>query len=168
MGLAMLEGGKKFFAELNKIAKASEWLEVGFFPQSVYPNGIYVAQVANWQEYGTYTAPPRPFFRTCIQNNSSSYGLVFATYLKNHDYDIDMSFKYLGNKVKYDLQASIEDWSTPPNAPITIEGGWMKNKKSGKVFYVEGKGFDDPLVTDPDKKGLLYQAVRWKYKDELA
>lgn len=32
------------------------------------------------------------------------------------------------------------------NAPITIEGGWMKNKKSGKTFKVKGKGSAVPLI----------------------
>lgn len=27
-----------------------------------------------------------------------------------------------------------------PNAPITLEGGWMRNHKNGKPFYIKGKG----------------------------
>ena len=34
------------------------------------------------------------------------------------------------------------------NAPITIEGGWMRNKKSGKPVYVEGKA--------PETKPLIH------------
>ena len=33
----------------------------------------------------------------------------------------------------------------PPNAPITIKGGWMRSKK-GKLFYIKGKGSDNPLI----------------------
>lgn len=157
-------GGKKFREELKRIAGASEFLEVGFFPVSVYSNGLPVAQVAEWQEFGTYNIPVRAFFRTTMHNNEKVYGVFLAQCLKKNNYNIDLSFEELGNKVKYDVQDSIEYWDTPPNAPITINGGWMKNKKSGKAFYVEGKGFDNPLVWT----NTLQDAVRWKYKDESA
>ena len=33
-----------------------------------------------------------------------------------------------------------------PNAPITVNGGWMRNRISGKPFKVEGKGSSAPLI----------------------
>lgn len=33
-----------------------------------------------------------------------------------------------------------------PNAGITVEGGWMKNKVSGKIFHVKGKHSTVPLI----------------------
>lgn len=164
MELDLLEGGKKFFDELKRIAKSAEMLEVGFFPVSQYSNGLPVAQVAYWQEYGTYNIPPRPFMRTAIENNKIAWGFDFSTFLKKSNFNIDLSMKYLGNKIKADLQDSIHFWNKPANAQITVEGGWMKNKKSGKIFYVEGKGFNDPLVWN----GKLEESVRWRYKDESA
>ena len=164
MELVLLIGGKKFKEELNRIAKKSEMLEVGFFPVSVYKNGIYVAQVAYWQEYGTYNIPVRAFFRTAIQNNKTKYGYLLASFLKQFKYDIDLSFEKLGDTVKKDVQDSINYWSSPENAPITVNGGWMRNKKSGKLFYIEGKGFNNPLTWT----GKLEESVRWKYGDESA
>lgn len=38
--------------------------------------------------------------------------------------------------------------SWTPNKPITIEGGWMHNKVSGKLVYVEGKA--------PETKPLIH------------
>lgn len=32
-----------------------------------------------------------------------------------------------------------------PNAPITVEGGWMRNRVSGKPVYVPGKHANAPL-----------------------
>lgn len=164
MELVLLVGGKKFIEELKKIAKKADMLEVGFFPVSKYDNGLPVAQVVYWQEYGTYNIPTRPFFRTSIQNNSLAYGISFGMFLKEYKYDIDLAFERLGDKVKRDIQDSIHFWSTPPNAEITVNGGWMKNKKSGKVFKVDGKGFNDPLIWN----GTLEDSVRWKYGDESA
>ena len=164
MELVLLVGGKKFIEELKRIAKKSEELEVGFFPVSTYNNGLPVAQVAYWQEYGTYNIPVRAFFRTTFQNEKYNIGSEFAKQLKSSKFDIDLSFKYLGNYLKYKLQEAIQDWDNPANAPITIDGGWMKNKKSGKVFKVEGKGFNNPLVWS----GKMTESVRWSYGDESA
>lgn len=49
---------------------------------------------------------------------------------------------------------SDNNWA--PNAYITIHGGWMKNKKSGKVFYVKGKKSDKPLIDT----GELRKSIR--------
>ena len=68
MELVLLVGGKKYIDELKRIAKKSEELEVGFFPVSTYGNGLPVAQVAYWQEYGTYNLTVRAVFRTTFQN----------------------------------------------------------------------------------------------------
>ena len=32
------------------------------------------------------------------------------------------------------------------NAPITVHGGWMRNKVSGKPVYIKGKGSSTPLI----------------------
>jgi hypothetical protein len=56
-------------------------------------------------------------------------------------------------KLAVAAQAVIEDafedslggrWA--PNSPITIEGGWMKNKKTGQLVYIEGKHSEQPLI----------------------
>lgn len=48
-----------------------------------------------------------------------------------------------------------------PNAPITIYGGWMRNKKTGKVFYVKGKHSEKPLIDTGSLrasiKGIFYR-----------
>ncbi len=33
-----------------------------------------------------------------------------------------------------------------PNAPVTINGGWIRNRKSGKPVYIKGKGSSKPLM----------------------
>ena len=33
----------------------------------------------------------------------------------------------------------------PPNAPVTVSGGWVYNRVAKKGVHVEGKGFDKPL-----------------------
>ena len=35
-----------------------------------------------------------------------------------------------------------------PNAPITINGGWMRNKVNRKAFKVKGKKSTRPLIDE--------------------
>lgn len=46
-----------------------------------------------------------------------------------------------------------------PNAPITIEGGWMRNRISGKPFYIEGKGSTAPLIDTGHLKGAITHVI---------
>ena len=49
----------------------------------------------------------------------------------------------------------------PPNAPITLSGGWMWNKVSHKPFKVEGKSGSKPLVDT----GQLYGDFHYEIKE---
>jgi len=61
-------------------------------------------------------------------------------------------------------------WFTDPangwakNADITVDGGWMKNKVSGKTFYVKGKGSNRPLVDTGELRKSITSVVRRKGK----
>lgn len=46
-----------------------------------------------------------------------------------------------------------------PNAPITINGGWMRNRISGKPFYVEGKGSSAPLIDTGSLRGSITHVI---------
>ena len=60
-----------------------------------------------------------------------------------------------GKKV---LQDYIDSHIPPPNAYITLHGGWMRSPKSGKLFYVEPKKGDTPLVnTGAYRKDFGYE-----------
>ena len=43
------------------------------------------------------------------------------------------------------IRAYIDAGVPPPNAPLTVEGGWIRNFSSKKPVHVEGKGFSKPL-----------------------
>ena len=54
------------------------------------------------------------------------------------------------------IRDAIVKLRTPPNAPITIKGGWMK--KNGKSFKVIGKKSTVPLVDSGDmSKAPIYE-----------
>lgn len=80
---------------------------------------LSVAQVAFWNEFGTTTAPPRPFFRNMIAKHSGDWSDQFATVLKQSDYDASSAFQLLGKLMQEQLRTSINEWPGD-NAPLTI------------------------------------------------
>lgn len=64
-------------------------------------------------------------------------------------------------------QNAVRAWFTNPsnewaeNSDITIKGGWMKNKVSGKVFRVKGKKSNRPLIdTGEMRKSIIYKVKK--------
>lgn len=65
-------------SQLRQLQKAleeaqSESLQVGWFDSANYDGSTPVAQVAFWQEFGTKSAPPRPFFRPAVDENEGKW-----------------------------------------------------------------------------------------------
>lgn len=52
---------------------SGETLQVGWLSSANYDGDTPVAQVAFWQEFGTKSAPPRPFFRPAIEDNQGKW-----------------------------------------------------------------------------------------------
>ena len=133
--MAVLSGGKKLQAALEKIArevKSSASVEVGFFPDATYPDGTKVAMVAAIQEFGapSKSIPPRPFFRSAIREHAHEWGGQLAGMLRRTEYDVAASLEAVGMVIQGQVQLSIRDTDAPPNAASTIKR----------------KGFNDPLI----------------------
>ena len=111
--------------ELKGLIK-NKSLEVGFFEVSKYENGVYVASVASFNEYGTAKIPPRPFFRNAIAKNSNKWNDILANELRN-SVDVELAYNRVGEIAKGDIVESIMQTNTPPNSPLTIA-----KKKSSK------------------------------------
>lgn len=140
--------GDKLAAALKVIVdKADTSVEVGFLEGATYPDGTPVAEVAYFNEYGTTRAaegpatkegatpragfsPPRPFFRTMIAKEQSSWGPKLAAAYKGTNGDIKQSFDIVGGDIEGALIQSINDFTTPALAPSTIKR----------------KGFSKPLI----------------------
>lgn len=76
------------------------------------------------------TIPARPYFRTMIKQCSPAWGMALAGILKAQDYDGTKALGLMGFRLRNELQLSIRNWATPPNAPSTVRK----------------KGFDKALV----------------------
>ena len=56
------------------------------------------------------------------------------------------------------IHAYIDKGIPPPNSPITLKGGWMRNPVSKKPVKVKGKSGTTPLVDT----GQLYNDFDWE------
>lgn len=133
--MVKISGGDKLASALTEIArnasKASE-VDVGFLEGATYPDGTSVPMVAAVQEFGAPSVgiPPRPFFRSMIQEKSPEWPGAVAGLLKANDYDAEKTLGQTGAAIKGQLQQSIRDTNSPPLKPATIAR----------------KGFDKPLI----------------------
>lgn len=117
-----IKGGDRLEAELKRLAagatSASE-VRVGFLEGATYPDGTPLATVAFWNEFGTKSAPPRPFFRTMVATQSPKWGPMIATLLKANDGDAKIALEQMGEEIKGELKDSIVNTNSPPNSPVT-------------------------------------------------
>ena len=59
------------------------------------------------------------------------------------------------------IRAYIDSHIPPPNASVTVSGGWMYNRAAKKAVYVPGKGFNKPLFDT----GALYDAFDYEIEE---
>lgn len=88
-------------------------------PKPDVSEALHVAQAAFWDEYGTATAPARPFFRNMIRSESPEWGVSLGNYLKSTEYDAARSLQLMGVDISDALKDSINEWPAD-NAPLTI------------------------------------------------
>ena len=128
-----------FKINVNDLIKVKGNLQVGFFESAKYPNGIQVASVAFFNEFGTLKIPMRPFFRNAINDNTKKW---FASLQQLIAYDNARALDRVGEIVRSDIVNSITNLRTPPNSEATIKR----------------KGSSNPLIDT----GLLRRSVTYK------
>lgn len=107
--------------KLNKLFKNSPFsLEVGFFANATYPNGMPVSAVAKILNEGNRARglPPRPFMSNAISENKKTWFKVLKRDLKKRH--VRTSINKLGTHIQNDIKTSITNLRTPPNAPRTV------------------------------------------------
>jgi hypothetical protein len=99
--------------------------------------GPAMADVARWNHNGTTTRtariPPRPFLKNTLKAKNRSYTQmleVIARLTMQGAIGASKARRNLGNRASLDVKRTIDDFSDPVNAPLTIAK----------------KGFNDPLV----------------------
>lgn len=102
-------------------AKA-ETLQVGWFSSANYTDSLSVAQVAFWQEFGTKTAPPRPFFRPAVAENEGKWAKLVdsgANAVIEGRFTMGEVFNGLGLTVQADVKNAING-SHEALSPVTL------------------------------------------------
>ena len=145
-----MRGGDKFRQRLAELAAQATTtkVRVGIIEQANYDgsDGESVAQVAFWNEYGTATIPPRPFFRNTIAEHKDEWPKQAAEMLEANGGDVRQALADMGEVVKGQIKMTIQDFREPPNAAATV-------KK---------KGFDKPLIDT----GTLWRSIDYEVADE--
>lgn len=112
------------------------------------------------KEYGRI--PARNFVEVLKNKHSRLIQRVVADEVikKGADGNVDMVF--IADKAKGQLQRAMKDSNEyAPNAPFTINGGWMADPKTKKPFYAEPKGSNRPLWNT----GTLVNSVDFEIKE---
>jgi hypothetical protein len=124
-------------------------VEVGIFEEDgPHPNsdeGLTIAEIALRNEFGDDGTPARPFMATNYAANEQRYGRlaekVFASVIRD-GLSVEQALQTLGAIQASDVKVTINDWTTPENAPATVE--------------IKGK--NDPLVDS----GIMRDHVKFK------
>ena len=108
---------------LTKQMKDKE-VRVGFDGSSgAYDDGVTIAMVAAWNEYGTEHSPSRPFMRDTVRNGKEkiiNHATNEAKKAIRGDGDINVLLNSIGAHTKGLMQQEIRNGEFAPNAPSTI------------------------------------------------
>jgi len=111
------------------------------------PPGTTVAQVAQWNHFGTGTIPARPFLTLAMEQHKSEIARIqrrLAQGLLEEKLTLDQALGLLGETAVGFVKQTIADGVPPPNAPSTVAA----------------KGSDKPLINFGQLRGSISSAVR--------
>ena len=110
--------------------------------------------------------PPRPVVGPALAREETraaiADGLMEAceAAAKGDSAGIKAGFEQAGKAGADGIRDYIDSGIQPGNAPLTVEGGWIRNFSSGKPVHVPGKGFDKPMYDT----GELYESFDYEVK----
>ena len=164
-------GWRAAIARLKKKVEDGAHVQVGFLEGETYPDGTPVAQVASWNEFGTKTAPPRPFMRNTIANNKDKWPALMAAALKASDLDAKKAMAMCGEKMVAQMRDEIVSMDAPANAPLTNllkdrfpTGDYTKDDFLQAVSDLEA-GASAPAGKPLVWSGQLLRSVEYEVKD---
>lgn len=104
-------------ASLLKKYRANVKARVG--PAAPDRDGLPVAQIAFWNNFGTKTAPPRPFFSNMIAETIPGMGPKMGEMVKEGGYNTKRVLTLAGTYLSDELVRRIKEWPAD-NAPLTV------------------------------------------------
>jgi hypothetical protein len=76
---------------------------------------------------------------------SAAMGRAVAAALSGNASGVILAMEDSGKAGVSAIHAYIDAGVPPPNAPVTVHGGWVYNRVAKVSVHVEGKGFNKPL-----------------------
>lgn len=95
-------------------------VKAGVLSDATYADGLNVATVAFWNEYGTRSAPPRPFMRNAIAENKDKWREILLSLLKATNYDTGRALAMLGEEMAGDIRQSLLSGAFEANTDVTL------------------------------------------------
>lgn len=142
---------------LKKLRSNKGGVEVGFLPDSKYPDGTSVAKVVAIHEFGApaHNIPPRPFLHTTQKAKSSQWVSKLGEALRLNNYDGKKALDVIGMIAKGDVQDAIRAVTSPALDPKTVKARSRRYKsKKCKTSVSPNK----PLIDT----GQLLNSVAYK------
>lgn len=111
-------------------------------------DGLTVADVAVFNEFGTSRSPERAFMRTTAKSITTKMIALGQSLLSSYiagKVTLDAALDRMGLTVQAAIKRTIRDWEEPPNAESTIRA---KARKTGreKIDRAANKGREAELV----------------------
>lgn len=96
--------------------------------------------------------PPRPVIQPALSSAAVRLEMA-AAFQKSMEAALDgkldataAGFEEAGQAAVSGIHAYIDAGISPPNAPVTLSGGWLWNRVARKGVFVHGKSGSTPLV----------------------
>ena len=111
--------------------------------------------------------PARPLLKPVMEKHKDEIKKILKNVCSQIVFDNKQEADRLMNLLAFKMETwtkayFTEDNGWAPNAPITINGDWMKNKVSGKPVYIKGKKSDRPMIDT----GELRRSIRGLFLKE--
>ncbi len=151
-GLDLTPEGRAALSMLDELEDIV--VEVGYQADQMAIDGeTSLAEIAYWNHYGTLhkdgsvMIPARPFM-DALQKHPDELA-EFSHQVASNLNTAETVASAIGAQASSMIQDAIRDEDWTPNAPITVDGGWMVNEygKNGPVpVHIDGKGSTKPLI----------------------
>ncbi|OJW21173.1 MAG: hypothetical protein BGO49_24475 [Planctomycetales bacterium 71-10] len=129
--------------------------KIGWFPGAKYETGVPVAYAASLNEYGHGSTPPRPFFRPTIMQERTAwagYAAQGAKAILRGDRTAFQVMDAIGGRAQEDVKETINQITSPPLSPITLELRAMKHKDPSLKVTGQTVGIAASRVNQPGYK----------------
>lgn len=137
---------------------------------AAYGSGITNVQLMYIHTHGSpiNNIPPRPTIEPAILDPSNRrvlqdlMGDSLASAFRGNVQGGRAGYARAGQMAVNMVRARFGGGSLAPNAPITVSGGWMRNKVTGGMIYVKGKGSSAPLIDTGQLRNSITYVIRPK------